>query len=437
MSAAYGQHRALEDVSLKVAAGEIVVILGANGAGKSTLLRAIGGLCEGTVSGAVEMDGASILGHAPHQVVAAGIALVPEGRGVFADLTVRENLLLGAYAPRARAEQDANLDRVLALFPKLAERRGQVVRTMSGGEQQMVAIARAMMSNPQILMLDEPSLGLSPLLCRELFQTLAEVRRNGLGILLVEQNAKQSLAIADRGYLLENARIMGEDSAANLAGDTNVQKAYLGVAGDAAPQVVHAPASAGAATPTAPPPAEAGERPPAIEMRDVGRHTGAARHRTDELIGESIDDLVSRASERQAASPAHPTVRRPAAAAPSATNGGGAPLVRPDPDGARGDARLRAVLAEIERSAAHARQGNGRSPSPGEARPADEDQVAPGTGSADAVSPATPPAAKPAAAPRDQLPEIEVWRRRPKVEVWRREGGGKGKLIRVERKDDG
>jgi len=425
LSAAYGQHRALEDVSLQVAAGEIVVILGANGAGKSTLLRAIGGLFEGTVSGAVEMDGTPILGRHPHQVVAAGIAMVPEGRGVFADLTVRENLLLGAYAPHARAEQEANLDRVLALFPKLAERRGQVVRTMSGGEQQMVAIARAMMSNPQILMLDEPSLGLSPLLCRELFQTLAEVRRDGLGILLVEQNAKQSLAIADRGYLLENARIMGEDSAANLADDANVQKAYLGVAGDAAPQVVHPPA---AGTDAPAPAAEADERPPAFPMADVGRQGDTRRH-TDELIGESLDDLVGRAAERQAP-PSGPVAPRPATTPPVATNGGGAPAVRPNPAGADGDDRLREVLTEIERSAAAARNGSGR------AAPSDHKQDAEPRRHAGNGADAPPP--KSTTPPTDEpLPEIEVWRRSPAVETWRRERGGKGRLIRVKGQDDG
>lgn len=228
LSVSYGQHRALDAVSLKVAVDEIVVILGANGAGKSTLLRMIGGLCGGTHSGAVSIDGKAIAGLPSHRIVEHGIALVPEGRGIFGALTVMENLLLGAYAARARAHEADNLNRVLALFPKLAERRRQTVQTMSGGEQQMVAIGRAMMSNPSILMLDEPSLGLSPLLCRELFQSLKSVRDAGVGILLVEQNARQALAIADRGYLLENACITGSDTAANLIGDPAVQRAYLG-----------------------------------------------------------------------------------------------------------------------------------------------------------------------------------------------------------------
>ena len=232
VSATYGKHSALQDVSLRVGLGEIVVILGANGAGKSTLLRVISGICEGEVSGTVTLDSAPLTQLSSDQIVERGIALVPEGRGIFGDLSVKENLLLGAYSNRARRDENANLGSVLKLFPKLQERQGQIVRTMSGGEQQMVAIGRAMMSAPQILMLDEPSLGLSPLLCKELFQNLTVVKKLGIGILLVEQNAKQSLAIADRGYLLENTRITHEDTAARLANDPAVQKAYLGVSSD-------------------------------------------------------------------------------------------------------------------------------------------------------------------------------------------------------------
>ena len=180
----------------------------------------------------MSLDSALLSELSSDQIVERGISLVPEGRGIFGDLTVKENLLLGAYSNRARRDENANLDPVLRLFPKLQERQGQIVRTMSGGEQQMVAIGRAMMSAPQILMLDEPSLGLSPLLCKELFQNLTVVKKLGIGILLVEQNAKQSLAIADRGYLLENTRITHEDTAARLATDPAVQKAYLGVSSD-------------------------------------------------------------------------------------------------------------------------------------------------------------------------------------------------------------
>jgi branched-chain amino acid transport system ATP-binding protein len=228
LSVRYGRHEALHDVALAVAPGEIVVILGANGAGKSTLLQAIAGLVP--CSGELLIEGKSIRGVAPHLVVEAGLALVPEGRRIFGELTVLENLLLGAYARRARANERERLDRVLALFPRLAERKRQIARTMSGGEQQMIAIGRAMMSAPAILMLDEPSLGLSPLLCKQLFKTLAEIRKTGSGILLVEQNARQALAIADRGYLLVNGRVVGEGPATRLAQDPAVQEAYLGAA---------------------------------------------------------------------------------------------------------------------------------------------------------------------------------------------------------------
>jgi branched-chain amino acid transport system ATP-binding protein len=215
ISVAYGAHRALEDVTLHVAPGEIVVILGANGAGKSTLLKAIARLIRPAPGATIAVNDNELTDLTPS--VEQGLALVPEGRGVFADLTVGENLELGAYGRQARNQRDERLAQVLELFPRLAERRRQVVRTMSGGEQQMVAIGRALMSNPAILMLDEPSLGLSPILSSELFRTLSAVRDTGVGILLVEQNARLSLAIADRAYLLENGCIVGEGRAAVLA----------------------------------------------------------------------------------------------------------------------------------------------------------------------------------------------------------------------------
>ncbi len=260
LSVSYGQHRALEGASLSVGKGEIVVILGANGAGKTTLLKALSGVCEGRVTGEVRLDGVEVTGRPPHEIVEEGLALVPEGRGVFPDLTVQENLTLGAYAARARDEEAGNLERVYRLFPKLEERRRQVVRTMSGGEQQMVAIGRAMMSNPSILALDEPSLGLSPLLCKELFQSLKAVRGAGLGILLVEQNARQSLAISDRGYLLENGHVTHHASAEDLMHDPAVQKAYLGGAAASAATRPAASAAAVAAQP-APKPAGASAAP--------------------------------------------------------------------------------------------------------------------------------------------------------------------------------
>ena len=228
VSVAYGQHRALTDAALTVGRGEIVVILGANGAGKTTCLKAIAGIVACLPGKHVSLSGRDISNLPAHEIVEAGLALVPEGRGIFADLTVAENLLLGANPKRARDGEAARRGRVLSLFPRLGERLAQVVRTMSGGEQQMVAIGRALMSNPDILLLDEPSLGLSPLLVRELFASLRKVRESGVGLLLVEQNARESLAIADRGYLLENCKITGSGTALALKSDPAVRRAYLG-----------------------------------------------------------------------------------------------------------------------------------------------------------------------------------------------------------------
>jgi branched-chain amino acid transport system ATP-binding protein len=232
LTVSYGRHRALEGASLKVAKGEICVILGANGAGKSTLLKAIAGMAKAD-AGEMTVNGRSIGRLKPNRIVEEGIALVPEGRGIFGDLTVAENLQLGAFAARARRDEEATLERIYALFPRLAERRRQVARTMSGGEQQMVAIGRALMSKPEILMLDEPSLGLSPILTQELFRSLTAVAATGVGILLVEQNARQSLKIAKRGYLIENGHVAGENSAEALMHDPAVIAAYLGGAAGA------------------------------------------------------------------------------------------------------------------------------------------------------------------------------------------------------------
>ena len=228
LSVFYGRHRAVEKASANISMGEIVVMLGSNGAGKSTFLRAIAGQTRAMPESSVVMDGVDITHRPPHEIVETGIALVPEDRGVFADLTVHENLILGAHPKRARAGEATNMERVLTLFPRLAERRKQLVRTMSGGERQMVAVGRAMMSSPSILMLDEPSLGLAPLVCRELFRSLARIKETGVGIFLVEQNAKQGLAIADRGYLLDNGHIVGSDSAEALSKDEKIRTAYLG-----------------------------------------------------------------------------------------------------------------------------------------------------------------------------------------------------------------
>jgi branched-chain amino acid transport system ATP-binding protein len=229
LSVSYGRHRAVSDAALQVRTGEIVVLLGANGAGKSTLLKAVAGLVPAHAGAQVVLDGASLCGLPAHRIVNLGLALVPEGRGVFVELSVRENLALGAFPVRARAGEARALAGVLALFPRLAERLHQSVRTMSGGEQQMVAIGRALMSAPTILLLDEPSLGLSPLLCRELFASLARVRERGPGVLLVEQNARQSLAIADRVYVMATGRVSGGGAAADALNDDSVRHAYLGV----------------------------------------------------------------------------------------------------------------------------------------------------------------------------------------------------------------
>ncbi len=228
LSLHYGRHNALDRVSIRVGKGETVVILGANGAGKSSLLKSIAGMTRPDPGAALSFAGKTISGVAAHDIVEAGIALVPEGRGVFGDLTVRENLALGAYTKRARASAATSLQFVHELFPKLFDRGGQFVNTMSGGEQQMVAIGRALMSKPDLLMLDEPSLGLAPVVVGELFKSLARIREKGLALLIVEQNVRRSLAIADRGYLAEAGRITGEGPAGELMNDPAVQRAFLG-----------------------------------------------------------------------------------------------------------------------------------------------------------------------------------------------------------------
>jgi acyl-CoA reductase-like NAD-dependent aldehyde dehydrogenase/ABC-type branched-subunit amino acid transport system ATPase component len=228
LSVCYGKHLALDDVALSVGAGEIVVMLGANGAGKSSCLKALGGMIAHEPGAAIRLGDLDLAALPAHEIVEAGLALVPEDRGIFADLSVRDNLLLGAYPRRARGQEAANLDLVFALFPRLAERTGQMARTMSGGEQQMLAVGRALMSQPQILLLDEPSLGLSPIMCKELFATLARVKELGVGVLMVEQNATLSLEVVSRGYLLANGRIVGSGAAEDLKGDPAVRQAYLG-----------------------------------------------------------------------------------------------------------------------------------------------------------------------------------------------------------------
>jgi branched-chain amino acid transport system ATP-binding protein len=229
ISLSYGKHEALSGISMQVAAGETVAILGSNGAGKSSLLKTITGLTRRS-SGRIVFGGTDISTEPPNRIVERGIALVPEGRRLIGNMTVMENLMLGAYAKRARGREQTTLDYVFDLFPRLAERRTQAVRTMSGGEQQMVAIGRALMTNPIMLLLDEPSLGLAPKLVDDVFAILARISRDSrLSIVLVEQNANQALAMADRAYLLAGGRIVGEGQAAALRDDPIVAKSYLGM----------------------------------------------------------------------------------------------------------------------------------------------------------------------------------------------------------------
>ena len=223
---AYGSIEALHGVSFRVEEGEIVALLGANGAGKTTALRTISGLLRPR-SGEVRFAGERIDVRPAHEIVRLGLAQVPEGRWIFTLMTVDENLRLGAYA-EPRVPQGA-LDRVFALFPRLAERRSQVAGTLSGGEQQMLAMARALMTRPRLLLLDEPSMGLAPVLVRAIFHTVAEINREGTTILLVEQNANAALRLARRAYVLENGRIALEGPGPDLARNEAVRQAYLGV----------------------------------------------------------------------------------------------------------------------------------------------------------------------------------------------------------------
>jgi branched-chain amino acid transport system ATP-binding protein len=225
---AYGHIEALKGISLDVEEGEIVALLGANGAGKTTTLRAVSGLLRPR-AGSIRLAGEEVTGQRAHRIVAKGLGHVPEGRRIFPALTVEENLNLGGYLLRHRpAELAARRQRVYDTFPRLLERRNQLAGTLSGGEQQMLAIGRALMTAPKVLALDEPSMGLAPLLVRAIFGILEEIRRQGTAILLVEQNARQALRIADRAYVLETGRITLSGPARELARDPRVQAAYLG-----------------------------------------------------------------------------------------------------------------------------------------------------------------------------------------------------------------
>ncbi len=227
LSVFYGVIQALHEVSLHVEAGEIVTLIGSNGAGKTTSLLALSGLLK-PASGLIELDGKNLLALPPHERVGAGLVQVPEGRRVFSTMSVAENLSLGAWTRRDKSDITRDLDEVYALFPRLAERKSQAAGTMSGGEQQMLAVGRAMMSRPRLLLLDEPSLGLAPLLVKEIFNVVKRIRERGVTVLLVEQNAHLSLEVADRAYVLETGRIVMEGEAKALARDPRVKAAYLG-----------------------------------------------------------------------------------------------------------------------------------------------------------------------------------------------------------------
>lgn len=223
----YGAIQALRGISLRVEAGEIVTLIGGNGAGKSTTLRTISGLLQPR-SGEIQFQGQPIQGKAPHNIVTSGLIQVPEGRGIFANLTVDENLQLGAFTRSDRTEIRKDRERALDLFPRVRERLKQQAGTLSGGEQQMVAIARALLARPKLLMLDEPSLGLAPQIVQTIFQVIREINREGTTILLVEQNASMALQVAHRAYVIEVGEILMEGPAAELAASDEVRKAYLG-----------------------------------------------------------------------------------------------------------------------------------------------------------------------------------------------------------------
>jgi branched-chain amino acid transport system ATP-binding protein len=228
VSASYGSIPAVGDVSIEVGEGEAVGLLGANGAGKSTTLRAISGLVRLT-SGTVSFLGTNITSLPPYKVAALGIAHVPEGRQVFPEMTVQENLEIGAYVPRAQAERSRTLDLVFGIFPVLAERRKQLAGTMSGGEQQMLAVGRGLMLKPRLLMLDEPSLGLAPVMTDITFQKIQEIHAMGTAILLVEQNVSRALTLVQRAYVLESGKVIMHGTSAELANNKQVQTAYLGI----------------------------------------------------------------------------------------------------------------------------------------------------------------------------------------------------------------
>jgi branched-chain amino acid transport system ATP-binding protein len=224
----YGNIHALKGISIEIEKGEIVTLIGGNGAGKTTTLRTISGLLKPR-AGSISFDGEDLVKYKPHEIVYKGISMVPEGRGVFARLSVTENLEMGAYSLNSKQDLSHNLEKVYTLFPRLKERRSQVAGTLSGGEQQMLATGRALMANPRILLMDEPSMGLAPVLVELIFETVQQINKVGVTILLVEQNALMALAIAHRGYVIQTGEIVLTDTAENLKKNPTVQKAYLGI----------------------------------------------------------------------------------------------------------------------------------------------------------------------------------------------------------------
>jgi branched-chain amino acid transport system ATP-binding protein len=228
LQVAYGDLQVLWEVSLTVAAGEIATLIGSNGAGKTTVLRTLSGLLR-KLSGTVRFAGQPLDDLAPHRIAALGIAHVPEGRGIFPNMTVAENLSLGAYNPAVRAHERQNFEWVVSLFPVLCQRLKQAAGTMSGGEQQMLAVGRALMAEPRLILLDEPSQGLQPNLVDQLFETIVKVARQGVGVLLVEQNVRETLEIADRFYVLETGRIVHRGTGGDALSDVSLREAYLGL----------------------------------------------------------------------------------------------------------------------------------------------------------------------------------------------------------------
>ena len=228
VTSGYGEIRVLENVSIEVAAGSITALVGSNGAGKTTLMRVIAGLLP-LAAGRIVFDGVDIGVAPPHRRVELGLALVPEGRLIFPDFTVEENLKIGAIAPHARPERDGRIEEMFELFPRLRERRSQAGGTLSGGEQQMLALARGMMAGPRLLLLDEPSLGLAPIVIEQLFNVIPRIREAGVTVLIAEQDVRSSLELADTAYVMENGRIVQTGPAAQLLGDPSIKEAYLGL----------------------------------------------------------------------------------------------------------------------------------------------------------------------------------------------------------------